>query len=99
MSVIQISSPFHKKFVHADFTVGVTATNLVDPVSPGERRVATIIQNKSATATVNLILNDSGSTGFVLQPATLFSIDNYNGTIRVSASAANTVVHIAYSLV
>lgn len=99
MSVIQISSPFHKKFVHTDFTVGVTATNVIEPVAPGERRVSTIIQNKSATATVTLILNDSGNSGFVLQPATLFSIDNYNGTIRLFASAASTTVHVAYSLV
>jgi hypothetical protein len=99
MSVIQISSPFHKKFVHADYTVGLTASNEIGPVNPGEKRVSTIIQNKSSTATVTLILNDSGSTGFVLQPSTFFSIDNYNGTIRLAASAANTTVHIGYSLV
>jgi hypothetical protein len=99
MSVIQISSPFHKKFVHADYTVGTVATNVLTAVNPGEKRVSTIIQNKSATATLTLIFNDSGTVGFTLQPATLFSIDNYNGTIRIASSAANTSVHIAYSLV
>lgn len=99
MSVIQISSPFHKKFVHTDYTVGLTATNVIGAVNPGEKRVSTIIQNKSSTATITLILSDSGTVGFTLQPATLFSIDNYNGTIRLAASAANTTVHIAYSLV
>jgi hypothetical protein len=99
MSNISISTPFHKKFVHADFTIGLTPTNSIGPVNPGERRISTIIQNKSSTNTVILILNDTGTSGFVLQPGTLFSIDNYNGTIRLSASNAGTTVHIAYSLV
>ena len=99
MSAISISTPFHKKFVHADYTVQTAAGNVIGPVNPGERRIATIIQNKSGTATLTLILNDTGSVGFTLQPSTLFSIDNYNGTIRIASSAPNTSVHIAYSLV
>jgi hypothetical protein len=100
MSNISISTPFSRKFTHADFTVGVTATNLVATMAPGTgRRITTLIQNKSATATITLILNDTGTVGFTLQPATLFSIDNYAGTIRIAASAASTPVHIAYSIV
>lgn len=99
MSSISISTPFHKKFVHTDHTVGTAATILLPAVNPGERRIATIIQNKSSTATLTLIFSDTGTVGFSLQPSTLFSIDNYNGTIMVASSAPNTVVHIAYSLV
>lgn len=99
MSVIQISSPFHKKFVHADYTAGLTPANIIGPVAPGEKRVSTIIQNKSATATVTLIFSDTGTAGLVLQPATFFSIDNYNGTIRVAASADATTLHVAMSIV
>ena len=100
MSNISISTPFNKKFTHADYTVGLTATNLVNSMAPGTgRRIVTLIQNKSATATITLILNDTGTVGITLQPATLFSIDNYSGTIRVAASAASTPVHIAFSIV
>ena len=99
MSNVSISTPFSRKFVHADFTAGTTAANLVASSVPGERRIITLIQNKSTTATITLILNDTGSVGFTLQPATLFSIDNYAGTIRIAASAASTPVHIAYSIV
>jgi hypothetical protein len=99
MSNISISTPFHKKFVHADFTIGLTPTNSIGPVNPGERRISTIIQNKSSTNTVTLILNDTGTVGFTLAPSTLFSIDNYNGTIRLAASGASTSVHVAYSIV
>jgi len=99
MSHINISTPFSRKFVHADFTAGLTAANLVASSVPGERRISTLIQNKSATATITLILNDTGSVGITLPPATLFSIDNYAGTIRISADAASTPIHIAYSIV
>jgi hypothetical protein len=100
MSNISFSTPFNKKFVHADYSVGTTATNIVASMAPGTgRRINTLIQNKSATATVTLILNDTGTVGITLQPATIFSIDNYAGTIRIAASAAATPVHIAFSIV
>ena len=100
MSAISISTPFHKRFVHADFTtVGLTATNYLAAAAPGERRISVMVQNKSTSATVTLILSDTGTSGITLQPNTLFTIDNYNGTVRLAASAANTTVHIAYSLV
>lgn len=100
MSNISISTPFNKKFTHADYSAGTTPTNFVASMAPGTgRRISTLIQNKSATATITLILNDTGTVGITLQPATLFSIDNYSGTIRVAASAAATPIHIAYSVV
>jgi hypothetical protein len=96
---ISISTPFLRKFVHADYTVGLTPTNVVASVEPGEKRISTIIQNKHGTNTVTVILNDTGTVGFVIQPATFFSIDNYCGTIRLAASGASTTVHVAFATV
>ena len=98
-SQIQISTPFLRKFVHTDFSVGVTPTNIIAAVAPGEKRISTIIQNKHATNTLTVILNDTGTAGFIIQPATFFSIDNYQGTIRVFGSGAGTTVHVAYCIV
>lgn len=99
MSNIQISTPFLRKFIHADFVIGVTASNVIDAAAPGEKRITTIIQNKHATNTVTVILNDTGTTGFIIQPATFFSIDNYTGAVRLIASGASTTVHVAYAQV
>lgn len=98
MPISQLSSPALKKFIHADYTVGLVATNVIGPEAPGVTRVSTIIQNRHGSNTLTVILNDTGSVGFVIQPATFFSIDNYCGTIRLAGSGAGTNVHIAYAV-
>lgn len=99
MAISQLSSPLLKKFTHANFTVGLSETNVIGPEAPGVARVSTIIQNTHGSNTLTVILNDTGTTGFVIQPATFFSIDNYCGTVRLKGSGAGTTVHIAYATV
>ena len=103
MSIISTSSPFLRKFSHATTTItaitGASAQTLLAAAGANQKRISTIIQNQSATATVTIILSPSDTTGLVLQPATFFTIDNYNGPIRVFASATSTPVHLAYSMV
>lgn len=99
MSIIQTSSPFIKSFTHSTTSVGTSITTIQPASAAGEKRINTIIQNQSATATITVILSATDSVGLVLQPATFFSIDNYQGVIRVVASAAATPVHLAYSVV
>jgi hypothetical protein len=91
MSIISVSSPFLKSFTHSTTNVNTSIVTLLAAAAPHEKRISIIIQNQSSTATV--------SVGIILQPATFFNIDNYNGTIRVVASAATTPVHLAYSVV
>lgn len=98
-NIIQTSSPFLREFTHQDFTVSTTAQTALPSVNVGEKRIITIIQNQSATATVTVVLSGSGTSGVILQPATFFSLDNYNGVVRLIASAAGTPVHIATSQV
>lgn len=98
-NIIQTSSPFLKTFSHSTTTVSTSIITLQPIANVGEKRISTIIQNQSATATVTIILSPTDSVGIVLQPATFFNIDNYNGIIRCVASAAGTPVHLAYSVV
>jgi hypothetical protein len=102
-NIIQTSSPFLRKFTHSTTSVtaltGATAQTLIAAAGPQERRISTIIQNQSSTATVTLIFSPTDTVGVVIQPATFFTIDNYNGPIRVFASATATPVHLAYSMI
>jgi hypothetical protein len=98
-NIIQTSSPFLKSFSHSTTSVGTSIITLQSAGAVGEKRISTIIQNQSPTATVTVILSPTDTTGVVLQPATFFNIDNYNGIIRVVASAAATPVHLAYAVV
>jgi len=100
MGAIQISTPILKSFTHTTTTVGTSAVQIVQPAVVGTRRVSVIIQNQSAVATLKLIFADaSGSDGIIIQPATIFSMENYNGSVWAIASAASTPVHIALSIV
>jgi hypothetical protein len=99
MSATSLSTPLLKSFTHSTTNIGTSITTLLAAVGGGEKRVSTIIQNQSSTATITIILSATDTTGFILQPATLFNIENYNGTIRVVASAAATPVHLAFSMV
>jgi len=98
MSNISISSPFLRGFTHQQFSAGVAASTLLDAAITPQRRIVVIVQNKSSTATIEVILSESGSSGILIPPLGNISLDNYNGHIRVIASAAATPVHIAYAV-
>ena len=97
MSNISVSSPFLTKFTHTDVTVGTSASTALAVAPTPERRVIVIVQNKSTSASIQVILADTGTSGIFVPPLGNISIDNYNGIVRVIASAASTLVHIAYA--
>ena len=97
MSNISISSPFIRAFTHADATAGVAAAELLAAAVTPERRIVVIVQNKSTSASIQVILAATGSVGIYVPPLGNISLDNYNGAVRVIASAAATSVHIAYA--
>jgi uncharacterized protein (DUF111 family) len=99
MANISISSPFLRAFTHADTTAGVAAAELLAAAATPERRIIVIVQNKSTSASIQVILAATGSVGIYVPPLGNISLDNYNGAIRVIASAAATSVHIAYAVV
>lgn len=99
MANIAFSSPFSKSFVHADNTVETSASQILASVAGHQHRILLVIQNKSDTAVIQVILADSGSIGLELQPNQSCTIENYNGTVRAISDTASTVVHVAYALV
>ncbi len=100
MGAISISTPILKSFTHATTTVGTTAVKIINAADSSTRRISVVIQNQSATATVKLIFNDTaGTEGIIIQPATIYAIDNYNGNVWAIASAASTPVHTALSII
>lgn len=99
MSKIAFSSPFSKSFVHNDNSVGTSASQILASVAGHEHRVILVIQNKSDTAVVQVILADTGSIGLELQANQSCTVENYNGTVRAISDTAATVVHVAYALV
>lgn len=99
MSAISISSPILKSFVHADVTVGTAASTILDANATSSRRIIVIIQNKSATATIEVRFAESGSAGLLVPPLSNISLDNYNGHVRAFSTAASTPVHVAFSAV
>ena len=95
--IVSYQGAFIKGYVHADVTVGTSAAQFL-PTSPaGTRRVALVVQNTSATATVQAIFADTGAVGIRIPPLGSITQENYNGTVRLISSAAATQVHIAYA--
>ena len=83
--------------MHSDVSVGTSATQFLPTAPAGSRRVALVIQNLSATNTVQAILADSGSVGIRIPPLGNITQENYNGTVRLISSGAATPVHLAYA--
>jgi hypothetical protein len=100
MSHISISSPFIPSFTHADIAVDDTVpTTVLNAASIGIKRVLVVIQNKHSTATIQVILNTTGSVGISVAAGSNLSLDNYNGPIRCISTVDNSIVHVAYASV
>ena len=98
MANFSFSSPLIRRFTHTDVTVGTSAFSALAVAVTPERRVIVIVQNKSTSASIQVTLSDTGTSGIYVPPLGNISIDNYNGAVRVIASAAATPVHIAYAV-
>jgi len=100
MAQIQISTPFLKSISHTDVTVGTSKSQIVTiPTNISEKRIVVIVQNKSSTATIQVIGNATDSVGLAVPPLGSIKLDNYNGALYAVSTAAGTSVHIAISAV
>jgi hypothetical protein len=98
MSHISVSSPFLVSFTHADIAVDNTVPTEVLATAPtGTRRILTVVQNKHSTATIQVILNSTGSTGIAVLAGSNLTLDNYNGPVRCISTVDDSIVHIAYA--
>ena len=100
MGQIQISTPFLKNISHTDITVGTSKSLiLAAPTEAYVKRIVVIAQNKSSTATIQVIGNATDSIGIAVPPLGSIKLDNYNGALYAVSTAAGTSVHIAISAV
>jgi hypothetical protein len=97
MSRNEYQGAFIKGYVHTDTTVGTSAVAVLPTAPAGTRRVALVIQNTSATATVQAIFAETGAVGIRIPPLGSITQENYNGPVRLISSAASTQVHLAYA--
>lgn len=93
-----INNFFTRSFTHSDVTVTGTAAEALAALAQPGRRIHLLIQNQHATDVVEVILNSSGSEGFNLAPGATFSIEGYNGAVRLKSSGTSTPVHIAHAV-
>ena len=99
-SQISVSSPFLKSISHSDVTVGTAKSQIVTiPTNITEKRVVVIVQNKSTSASIQVIGNDTDTVGLLVPPLSSITLDNYNGALYAVSTAASTTVHIAISSV
>jgi hypothetical protein len=96
MSNIAFSSPFLRKFIHDDLTVGTNWVVALPAAIAPQRRIVTLIQNKSDTTNLYVALNETSTEGILIPIKSNISLDNYNGVIRVKSDGSVTA-HIAYA--
>lgn len=98
---IQFAGPFIKEFVHANATTSGTAntaTTVLAIAPTGTRRAQVMIQNKSSSASIEVIFNEAGSAGMILPPLGSIGMTNYNGAVRVVSATTSVPIHIAYAV-
>lgn len=96
-SYVSFSSPAIRRFTHADSTIGTAYTTILTPPTLPSRRVMVIVQNKSTTANIEVVFDDTATAGILVAPLGSISLENYNGTVRVRATAASTLIHLAHA--
>lgn len=99
-SYVSFSTPALRKLTHlANYTCTTSFAQVLAERTLPERRVVVIIQNKSATANLEVVFASTGSAGLIIGPLQTFSIDNYNGVVRLKSDTAGSIAHIAYGTV
>ena len=96
MSNISFSSPFLRKFTHADTVVSTSWVTALPAAIAPQRRVVTLIQNKSDTTNLYVSFDESSSVGILIPIKSNISLDNYNGVVRLKSDGSVTA-HIAYA--
>ena len=94
-SYTQFSTPALRKMSHSDITTTTSFVQILAPRVLPERRVIVAIQNKSTTATLEVIFDTSGTAGLSIPPNQTISVDNYNGTVLLKSDTAGSIAHLA----
>jgi hypothetical protein len=100
MSIISTSSPLLRSFTTTQVALSTTKIQvLAAPTNITTKRIIVLIQNLSATETVQVMGNATDTVGVNLPPLSQFTIDNYNGILHAVANAGTPVINITISTV
>ena len=95
MSIISTSSPSLRSYSTTQTTLSTTKVQvLTPPANITTKRIVVVIQNTSATDTVQVMGNATDTVGIVLPPQSQFSIDNYQGGLWAVANAGTPAINI-----
>jgi len=100
MAIISTSSPFLRSFTTTQVALSTTKIEVLAlPTNITTKRIIVLIQNTSATETVQVMGNATDTVGIVLPPQSQFSIDNYQGVLHAVANAGTPAINITISTV
>lgn len=100
MAIISTSSPFLRSFTTVQTTLSTTKIEVLAlPANITTKRIIVLIQNLSATETVQVMGNATDTVGVNLPPLSQFSIDNYQGVLHAVANAGTPAINITISSV
>lgn len=94
-SYTSFSTPALRRLSHSNVTLTLAYQTVINPRVLPERRVVIAIQNKSTTANIEAVFNDTDTDGILIAPMETFTIDNFNGTVRLKSYANGSIAHIA----
>ena len=98
--LISTSSPFLRSFTTVQTTLSTTKIEVLAlPTNITTKRIIVLIQNLSATETVQVMGNATDTVGVNLPPLSQFSIDNYQGVLHAVANAGTPAINITISSV
>jgi hypothetical protein len=80
---------------HTDYSATTSFVQVLAPRVLPERRTIVAIQNKDATAVLEVIFGSTGSFGLFIPPNQTISVENYNGAILLRSNTAGSIAHIA----
>lgn len=97
---ISISAPFVPKFTHSEGSLTTSWVEILPASVTPERRVSLIIQNKDSSISIEVVLNDSsttGSGGLNLAAGASLTLDSYKGAVQARSASGTPIVHVAYA--
>lgn len=99
-SYVSFSTPALRKLTHLpNYTCTASYVEVLAPRVLPERRVVVLIQNRSTTAYLEVVFDTTGNNGVLIGPMETFSIENYNGPVRLKSDTVGSIAHIAYGSV
>ena len=98
--MIKTSSPFLRSFETTQTALSTTKIQVLAlPTNITTKRIIVLIQNLSATETVQVMGNATDTVGVNLPPLSQFSIDNYQGVLYAVANSGTPAINITISSV